>query len=224
MIKIAPSILSADFSRLGEEVKSVEKAGADMIHVDVMDGHFVPNLTIGPLVVEAVRRVTALPLDVHLMMLNPDDFIEDFVRAGSSWITVHVEVCHHLQRTLQRIKDLGVKAGVALNPATPLTSLDCILDEADLVLVMSVNPGFGGQSFLSGVLPKIEHLRRELDRRKSKTEIEVDGGIHPDTALQVRRAGASILVAGSAIFHGRDYRQTINLLRGNSGPQKTRKR
>ena len=224
MIKIAPSILSADFSRLGEEVKSVEKAGADMIHVDVMDGHFVPNLTIGPLVVEAVRRVTALPLDVHLMMLNPDDFIEDFVRAGSSWITVHVEVCHHLQRTLQRIKDLGVKAGVALNPATPFTSLDCILDEADLVLVMSVNPGFGGQSFLSGVLPKIEHLRRELDRRKSKTEIEVDGGIHPDTALQVRRAGASILVAGSAIFHGRDYRQTINLLRGNSGPQKTRKR
>ncbi|HLC27145.1 MAG TPA: ribulose-phosphate 3-epimerase [bacterium] len=224
MIKIAPSILSADFSRLGEEVKSVEKAGADMIHVDVMDGHFVPNLTIGPLVVEAVRRVTALPLDVHLMMLNPDDFIEDFVRAGSSWITVHVEVCHHLQRTLQRIKDLGVKAGVALNPATPLTSLDCILDEADLVLVMSVNPGFGGQSFLSGVLPKIEHLRRELDRRKSKTEIEVDGGIHPDTALQVRRAGASILVAGSAIFHGRDYRQTINLLRGNSGPRKTRKR
>ncbi|OFW27204.1 MAG: ribulose-phosphate 3-epimerase [Acidobacteria bacterium RIFCSPLOWO2_02_FULL_59_13] len=224
MIKIAPSILSADFSRLGEEVKSVEKAGADMIHVDVMDGHFVPNLTIGPLVVEAVRRVTALPLDVHLMMLNPDDFIEDFVRAGSSWITVHVEVCHHLQRTLQRIKDLGVKAGVALNPATPFTSLDCILDEADLVLVMSVNPGFGGQSFLSGVLPKIEHLRRELDRRKSKTEIEVDGGIHPDTALQVRRAGASILVAGSAIFHGRDYRQTINLLRGNSGPRKTRKR
>ena len=224
MIKIAPSILSADFSRLGEEVKSVEKAGADMIHVDVMDGHFVPNLTIGPLVVEAVRRVTALPLDVHLMMLNPDDFIEDFVRAGSSWITVHVEVCHHLQRTLQRIKDLGVKAGVALNPATPFKSLDCILDEADLVLVMSVNPGFGGQSFLSGVLPKIEHLRRELDRRKSKTEIEVDGGIHPDTALQVRRAGASILVAGSAIFHGRDYRQTINLLRGNSGPRKTRKR
>ena len=224
MIKIAPSILSADFSRLGEEVKSVEKAGADMIHVDVMDGHFVPNLTIGPLVVEAVRRVTALPLDVHLMMLNPDDFIEDFVRAGSSWITVHVEVCHHLQRTLQRIKDLGVKAGVALNPATPFTSLDCILDEADLVLVMSVNPGFGGQSFLSGVLPKIEHLRRELDRRKSKTEIEVDGGIHPDTALQVRRAGTSILVAGSAIFHGRDYRQTINLLRGNSGPRKTRKR
>ena len=146
------------------------------------------------------------------------------MRAGSSWITVHVEVCHHLQRTLQRIKDLGVKAGVALNPATPLTSLDCILDEADLVLVMSVNPGFGGQSFLSWVLPKIEHLRRELDRRKSKTEIEVDGGIHPDTALQVRRAGASILVAGSAIFHGRDYRQTIKLLRGNSGPQKTRKR
>lgn len=224
MVKIAPSILSADFSRLGEEVKAVERAGADMIHVDVMDGHFVPNLTIGPLIVEAVRRVTALPLDVHLMMLNPDDFIEDFVRAGSSWITVHVEVCYHLQRMLQRIKDLGAKAGVALNPATPLTALDCILDEADLVLVMSVNPGFGGQSFLSGVLSKIEHLRRELDRRKSQAEIEVDGGINPDTAVQVRRAGASILVAGHAIFHRPDYRRTMALLRGNSGAHRTRKR
>lgn len=215
-VKVAPSILSADFSRLREEVQAVEAAGADMIHVDVMDGHFVPNLTIGPLVVEAVRRSTSLPLDVHLMVLNPDDLVEDFARAGSSGLTVHAEVCYHLQRTLQHIRDQGLKAGVALNPATPLSVLDYVLEEADLILIMSVNPGFGGQEFLPAVLPKIERLRKELDRRRCRAEIEVDGGIKPNTAAQAVRAGARVLVAGSAVFLGGDYRRTIALLRGAS--------
>lgn len=220
VVKVAPSILSADFSRLGEEIRAVESAGADLIHVDVMDGHFVPNLTIGPLVVEAARRATNLPLDVHLMVLNPDELAEDFARAGSSGLTVHAEVCYHLQRTLQHIKDLGMRAGVALNPATPLNALDYVLDEVDLVLIMSVNPGFGGQNFLPAVLPKIVRLRRELDRRGARAEIEVDGGINPDTAGRVVRAGARILVAGSAVFLGGDYRRTITLLRGPYGSRK----
>ncbi|MDQ7837191.1 MAG: ribulose-phosphate 3-epimerase [Thermodesulfobacteriota bacterium] len=213
MKKIAPSILSADFSRLGEEVRAVEKAGADLIHIDVMDGHFVPNITIGPLVVQAVRKVTALPLDVHLMISNPDQYIEDFARAGSDIITVHVEACIHLNRTLNLIKKQGAKSGVVLNPATPLSALDYVLEEVDMVLLMSVNPGFGGQFFIPGVAHKIANLRKLIDVRNLPVEIEVDGGINFDTAKMVAKAGADIFVAGSAIFGSDDYGKTIQALR-----------
>jgi ribulose-phosphate 3-epimerase len=213
MKKIAPSILSADFSRLGEEVQAVERAGADLIHIDVMDGHFVPNITIGPLVVQAVRKVTALPLDVHLMISNPDQYIEDFARAGSDIITVHVETDAHLNRTINLIKKQGVKAGVVLNPATPLSALDYVLEEVDMVLLMSVNPGFGGQFFIPNVAHKISRLREIIDVRNLPVEIEVDGGINFDTARMVARAGADIFVAGSAIFGSDDYAKTIQALR-----------
>ena len=206
---IAPSILSADFSRLGEEVKAVADAGADVIHVDVMDGHFVPNITIGPLVVEAVRKITDRPLDVHLMIADADRYIDDFAKAGADWITVHVEACPHLHRTIQCIKGHGKKAGAVLNPATPLETLDYILDDLDLVMLMSVNPGFGGQSFIESSIGKVRRLKQIIDQRGLKTGIEVDGGISPATIGRVAQAGANIFVAGSAIFGKSDYRAVI---------------
>ena len=214
-IKVAPSILSADFSRLGEEIGAVEAAGADIIHVDVMDGHFVPNITIGPLVVEAARRSTKLPLDVHLMITNPELYIADFAKAGADYITVHVETAFHLDRLIQSIKEhQGVKAAVALNPATPLTSLDYVLSNVDMVLIMSVNPGFGGQAFIPSALEKIAWLRKRIDDLGLKTEIEVDGGVKPSNAAGVIRAGADILVAGSAVFGAKDYASAIRGIRG----------
>ena len=199
-LKIAPSILSADFSRLGQEVAAAEAGGGDYIHVDVMDGHYVPNITVGPLVVRAVRRVTSLPLDVHLMIESPERYLADFADAGASGLTVHVETCPHLHRTLQQIKELGCWAGVTLNPSTPVGSLEEILPYVDLVLVMTVNPGFGGQSFIERTLGKIRRIRAMLDEIGSHADLEVDGGIDPETAPLVVEAGANVLVAGSAIF------------------------
>jgi ribulose-phosphate 3-epimerase len=209
MKKIAPSILSADFSRLGDEVRAVAAAGADYIHIDVMDGHFVPNITIGPLVVEAVRKVTDLPLDVHLMIDNPDLYIPDFAAAGADIIVVHAEATNHLHRTIQLIKSLGKMAGVSLNPATPLQSLDYILGDLDLVLLMTVNPGFGGQSFIDSCLPKIHALRAMLDDRGSEAELVVDGGVKTSNIGAIAHAGADVFVAGSAVFGSNDYTATI---------------
>ena len=206
---IAPSLLSADFTRLADEVRAVELAGADWIHADVMDGHFVPNITFGPLVVAAVRRVTALPIDVHLMIENPDRYIADFAEAGAAAISVQVETCPHLNRSIQLIKDSGAQAGVVLNPSTPLAALDWVLELADYVLIMSVNPGFGGQKFIPNSLQKIEELRRRIDRRRLSTLIEVDGGINQRTIADAARAGADVFVAGSAIFGSRNYADTI---------------
>jgi ribulose-phosphate 3-epimerase len=211
--KIAPSILSADFSRLGEEIKAVEEAGADVIHVDVMDGHFVPNITIGPLVVRAVRQITALPLDVHLMISDADRYAEAFAEAGADWITVHVEACTHLHRTIHLIKDLGKKAGAVLNPATPLASLDEILPDLDLVMLMSVNPGFGGQSFIRASLEKIRRLRLMIEKVESPIGIEIDGGVSPATIADIAAAGANIFVAGSAVFGHEDYRTVIEQMK-----------
>ncbi len=213
MVKIAPSILSADFSRLGEEVKAVEEAGADWIHVDVMDGKFVPNITVGPLVVESLRKVTQLPLDVHLMIENADHYIEDFANAGADIISVHAEACPHLHRTIQSIKENGAKAGVVLNPATTLFALDEIIEQVDMVLLMSVNPGFGGQQFIGSVLSKIELLRNTLNESGVELDLEVDGGIKPDNAAMIKKAGANVLVAGSAIFGSDDYKKAIEELR-----------
>ena len=213
---IAPSILSADFTRLGDEIKAVEAAGADWIHIDVMDGHFVPNITIGPLVVDALRKVTDKPLDVHLMIENPDLYIPDFAKAGADIITVHQEAVPHLHRTVQLIKSLGKKAGVSLNPATPVETLDVILDELDLVLIMSVNPGFGGQSFIPSALDKIRALRQRITERGLSTELEVDGGVKIDNIREVVAAGADVLVAGSAVFNTEDYAATITALRENA--------
>lgn len=210
---IAPSILSADFSRLGEEVRAVSAAGADVIHVDVMDGHFVPNITIGPLVVKAVRQVTELPLDVHLMIENPDRYLEAFVSAGADWLTVHVEADRHLHRTIHRIKELGKKAGVVLNPATPLAMVEPVLEDVDLVMVMSVNPGFGGQSFIPSALARIRQLKEMIDGRGLEAGIEVDGGISPETLPLVAAAGANIFVAGSAIFGQTDYAAVISRMK-----------
>jgi len=210
---IAPSILSADFSRLGEEIKSVEKAGADWIHVDVMDGHFVPNITMGPLVVEAARRVTSLPIDVHLMIENADRFIPDFAKAGASLISVQVEACTHLNRTIQLIKELGVKPGVVLNPATSLSSIEWILEDVDFVLIMSVNPGFGGQAFIRNSMDKIKALSKMIKGKGLSTLIEIDGGVNKDTIADISRAGADVFVAGSAIFGSKDYMETIKLFR-----------
>ncbi|MDP2861607.1 MAG: ribulose-phosphate 3-epimerase [Desulfobacterales bacterium] len=210
---IAPSILSADFSRLGEEIKSVEKAGADWIHVDVMDGHFVPNITMGPLVVEAARRVTSLPIDVHLMIENADRFIPDFAKAGASLISVQVEACAHLNRTIQLIKELGVKPGVVLNPATPLSAIEWVLEYIDFVLIMSVNPGFGGQAFIRNSFDKIKALSKMIKGKGLSTLIEIDGGVNKDTIRDISIAGADVFVAGSAIFGSRDYKKTIKLFR-----------
>jgi ribulose-phosphate 3-epimerase len=213
MVKIAPSILAADFSQLGSEVIEVEKGGADYIHVDVMDGHFVPNITIGPLIVEAIRPVTKLPLDVHLMIENPDQYIEAFAKAGANYITVHVEACRHLHRTIQHIKSFGVKAGVVLNPATPVDSIQHIIGDIDMVLLMSVNPGFGGQKFIPEVLPKIKAVKEMVIQKGLDIEIEIDGGVNPETAKQCIEAGATVLVAGSAIYNQQDYRKAISLIR-----------
>ncbi|MDH4320126.1 MAG: ribulose-phosphate 3-epimerase [Desulfobulbaceae bacterium] len=210
---IAPSILSADFARLGEEISAVAEAGADVIHIDVMDGHFVPNITIGPLVVQAVRKITDLPLDVHLMISEPDRYLSSFAKAGADWITVHVETCRHLHRTIQAIKDLGKKAGAVLNPATPLESLDYVLEDLDLVMLMSVNPGFGGQSFIPSAIPKIRKLKEMIDQRGLATGIEMDGGIGPKTLAATAEAGANIFVAGSAIFGKPNYQEVISAMR-----------
>lgn len=210
---IAPSILSADFSRLGEEITDVLAAGADIVHIDVMDGHFVPNITIGPLVVKAARAITKAPLDVHLMIENADRYIDDFAAAGADWITVHAETGNHLHRTITRIKELGKKAGIVLNPATPLESIEWLLEEVDLVMIMSVNPGFGGQRFIESALVKIRILKDMIDARGLEVGIEVDGGIGPDNIGDVVAAGANIFVAGSAIYGQPDYRQVISRMK-----------
>ena len=199
-MKISPSILSSDFGRLGEEIQAVEAGGADWIHVDVMDGHFVPNLTIGPVVVEGARRATGLPLDVHLMIEDPDRYIEAFVQAGADVLTVHIEACRHIHRTLQRIRQLGAKAGVALNPGTPLSAVEEVVSELDLLLVMSVNPGFGGQAFIPASVHKVARARALLDAAASSADIEVDGGVDASNAAVLVEAGATVLVAGSAIY------------------------
>lgn len=213
MPMIAPSILSADFTRLGEEVRAVERAGADWIHVDAMDGHFVPNLTMGPMVVAAVRKVTALPIDVHLMIETPDRYIADFAQAGADYISVQVEACVHLNRSVSLIKEVGAKAGVVLNPATPLSSLEWILADVDYVLIMSVNPGFGGQSFIASSLEKISALRQTIKQEQLKTLIQVDGGVNENTVGAIAQAGADVFVAGSAIFGSADYAATIQRLK-----------
>ncbi|QQE76010.1 ribulose-phosphate 3-epimerase [Brevibacillus composti] len=215
MVKIAPSILSADFARLGEEIRDVERGGADWIHVDVMDGHFVPNITIGPLIVDAIRPVTQLPLDVHLMIEEPDRYISQFAKSGADWITVHQEACRHLHRTVYLIKEQGVKAGVVLNPATPLVTIESLLPDLDIVLLMTVNPGFGGQKFIQQVVPKIRELRRMLDERGlGHVEIEVDGGVNAETARLCTEAGATVLVAGNAVFGQADRAAAIAAIRG----------
>lgn len=214
MVKIAPSILSADFSKLGEEIKDVERGGADYIHVDVMDGHFVPNITIGPLVVEAIRPVTTLPLDVHLMIENPDQYIEAFVKAGADYITVHVEACRHLHRTIHYIKSFGIKAGVVINPATSVETIRPIIEDVDMVLLMTVNPGFGGQKFIDSVLPKIRQVKEMAMERNPELEIEVDGGVNEETAKLCIEAGANVLVAGSSVYDHEDREKAIRTLRG----------
>ena len=213
MIKIAPSILAADFSKLAEEVKEVEAAGADLIHIDVMDGHFVPNITMGAIVVEALRPVTKLPLDVHLMIENPDAYIEQFAQAGADYITVHVEACPHLHRTLQLIRSTGVKSGVVLNPHTPIETISHVLEEIDLVLFMTVNPGFGGQKFIHSVLPKVKQLSTLIQERQLPIEIEIDGGVDEETIVPCVEAGATILVAGSAIFSKADRGEALQRIK-----------
>lgn len=211
-VRIAPSILSADLGRLAEEIQSVEQGGADWIHVDVMDGRFVPNITLGPIVVKAARAATRLPLDVHLMIVEPERYLEAFAEAGADVISVHVEACTHLQRTLAEIRRLGKKAGVVLNPHTHQSAVEYVLDDLDLVLVMSVNPGFGGQRFLPAVLPKLAALRALIDRRGLAVDLEVDGGVAPDTAKSVVDAGADVLVAGNAVFGQKDRGAAIRAI------------
>jgi len=215
---VAPSLLSADFGRLAEEVRAVEKAGADLLHVDIMDGRFVPNLTIGPSVVAAIKRCATLPLDVHLMIVEPEKYLEDFAAAGADVITVHAEATHHLQRALARIRELGKKPGVSLNPSTSLSAVEWVLSDVDMVLLMTVNPGFGGQVFLPGMLGKIELLRSqlsELSRAGHQVDIQVDGGIKTDNVAEVVRAGANVIVSGSGIFGTKDYGKTIALMKEN---------
>jgi len=214
-VKVAPSILSANFARLGEEVRAVEAGGADYIHVDVMDGRFVPNITIGPVVVEAVRRSTHLPLDVHLMIVEPEKYLHDFSQAGARFLSVHVEVAPHLHRLVQQIRTLGARPSVVLNPSTPLSSIEEVLGDVDMILLMSVNPGFGGQSFIPHTVDKVRRLRKMLDSKGLSVDIEVDGGINPQTARQVIDAGANVLVAGTAVFEARDYRAAIAAIRGS---------
>jgi len=216
-LKISPSILSADFTRLGEEIKAVEEAGADYIHIDVMDGQFVPNITIGPLLVEAARRATELPLDVHLMIERPERFIEDFAKAGSDIITIHAEATPHLHRCVQAIKECGLSAGVSINPSTPASAIEPLADYLDLVLVMSVNPGFGGQRFIGSALSKIRQVRAILDNANSAAELEVDGGIKVGNIAEAAKAGADVFVAGSAVFGSDDYKKTIEAMRKELG-------
>jgi ribulose-phosphate 3-epimerase len=213
MIKLAPSILSANFAGLLEDIRKVEKAGVDLLHIDVMDGHFVPNITIGSLVLESIKGKTNLPFDVHLMIENPDRYIPNFVNAGADIITVHVETCPHIHRTIQNIKSHGVKAAVALNPGTSLTSIEYILEELDMVLIMSVNPGFGGQHFIPSALEKIRSLKNMLDERSLKLDIQVDGGIKLENAAEIVQAGANVLVAGSAIFNTESIEETVKMFR-----------
>ena len=217
MVKIAPSILSANFLNLGKEIKAANKAGADMLHIDIMDGHFVPNITIGPFIVESIRKITSLPLDVHLMIEEPDRYLMDFIKAGADFLTVHYETSVHLHRTVQRIKESGVKAGVSLNPATSILSVEHILPDVEFVLLMSVNPGFGGQKFIPHIIHKITALKKIIRNRGLSTLIEVDGGIKLDNAKEVVSAGADILVMGSAFFNSKDYKATIKKLRRNLG-------
>ncbi len=209
MKKIAPSILSADFSRIGEEIKRIEDAGADLIHVDVMDGHFVPNITVGPFIVEALRRTTSLPLDVHLMIEKPELYISEFADAGADIITVHVEACVHLHRVIQTIKEKGKKAGVSLNPATPLELIRYVLNDIDLLLIMSVNPGFSGQKLISSALQKIREAREMINKAGADVTIEVDGGIKSDNIEEGAAAGADIFVSGSGVYGTKDYKKTI---------------
>ena len=213
MKRIAPSILSADFTKLGEEIKAVEDAGADWIHVDVMDGHFVPNITMGPIIVEAARQATKLPLDVHLMIENPDRFISDFISAGADLISVHAETCTHLNRIVQFIKESGARAGVVLNPATPIQAVQWVLEDIDFVLIMSVNPGFGGQQFISNSLEKIRELKKFIQSSELPVLIQVDGGVNKGTIKDISLAGADVFVAGSAIFGSDDYKETIRTFR-----------
>jgi ribulose-phosphate 3-epimerase len=212
-ILVAPSILSADFARLGEEIKAVEAAGADWLHVDVMDGRFVPNITIGPPVVKAIRRVTKLPLDVHLMIVEPERYVDAFAEAGADTITVHVEACMHLHRTLTHIRSLGKRAGVTLNPSTNEDTLKYVLEVADQILVMSVNPGFGGQTLIREVLPKVAAIRKMIDERNLPIDLEIDGGITAETAKEAVAAGARVLVAGNAVFNTKDYKAAIEAIR-----------
>jgi len=216
LIKIAPSILSADFSKLGEEVLRIEKAGADLVHIDVMDGYFVPNITIGPPVVKSLKKVSKLPFDVHLMIENPDMYIESFADAGADIISVHAEACRHLHRTIQKIKQLGIKAAVALNPATPLCAVEWVMEDVDMILLMTVNPGFGGQKYINGVTRKIEELDRIVESRGLNIDIEVDGGIDTETVQYVTKAGANVIVSGSTIFAAEDTAKIIQELRMNS--------
>ncbi len=213
MVKIAPSILSADFAKLGEDVNAAEKAGADWIHVDVMDGHFVPNITIGPLVVSAVKKIAKAPLDVHLMIENPDLYVKEFADCGSDIITIHEEATVHLHRSVQNIKECGVKAGVSINPATPVSNIELVLPYVDLVLIMSVNPGFGGQSFIPEALEKIRELKKMIVDKNLNVEIEVDGGVKTDNVAEVVKAGADIVVMGSAFYNSPDYAETVKTVR-----------
>ena len=215
-MKLAPSILAADFSNLLKDIKMVEEAGCDMLHIDVMDGHFVPNITIGPLVIESLKGKTNLPFDVHLMIENPDRYISQFVKAGAHIISVHSEACIHLHRTIQLIRDHNVKAAVALNPATPLNVLEYVLEDLDMVLLMTVNPGFGGQDFIESGLSKIRTLKKMIDDRGLNIDIQVDGGNKADNVKEIVKAGANIIVAGSAIFNSKDVRQTIKQFKANA--------
>ena len=213
MTKLAPSILAADFLKLGEEIQAAEAAGADMLHIDIMDGHFVPNITIGPSIVQSIRKITSLPLDVHLMIEEPDKYLRDFIKAGADYLTVHYEASVHLHRTVQWIKERGIKAGVSLNPATPVWNLEHILPYTDLALLMSVNPGFGGQKFIPEVIEKIKILKKLLREKGLSTLIEVDGGVKIENALEIISAGADILVMGSAFFNSKDYGTVIKQFR-----------
>jgi ribulose-phosphate 3-epimerase len=212
-MKIAPSILSADFSRLKDEIQAVETAGADWLHVDVMDGHFVPNITIGPVVVEWVRKVTEIPVDVHLMITDPDKYAPEFIKAGADWVSIHPETCADPNATLRKIRDLGAKASIAVNPDVPLSNVERCFADIDMILMMTVFPGFGGQAFIPGVLPKIEDVRKFIDQRKLSILVEVDGGIKADNIDRVVRAGAEVIVSGSGVFKTPDYAETIRQMR-----------